>query len=73
MDELQVFGIKSLKLEPGRYRKGEWVYTCRCSREGEREWMTEHLRLAHKITNARRLEEEFKAMPKRREFVNVRE
>lgn len=43
----------NLRLNGGRFRRGEWVYTCgECGREGEREFMDEHLRLAHDLKKA---------------------
>ena len=62
-----------LRLSQGRYRKGEWVYTCsECGREGEREWMGEHLKLAHGLRGARERDEAMKELPRRREYVNIR-
>lgn len=64
----------NLRLSKGRFRHGEWVYTCgECGREGEREFMDEHLRLAHDLKGAREREAAIMSYPKRREYVNVRE
>ena len=64
----------NLAVGKGRFRRGEWVYTCsECGREGEREFMAEHLRLAHGLERAREREAVIRSCPKRREYVNVRE
>jgi hypothetical protein len=64
----------NLRLSRGRFRRGEWIYTCgECGREGEREFMDEHLRLAHDLKTAREREVATKSYPKRREYVNIRD
>ena len=64
----------NLTISNGRFRRGEWVYTCsECGREGEHEFMVEHLRLAHELKRAREREAVMRSCPKRREYVNVRE
>lgn len=71
--QIAVSGM-NLSISKGRFRRGEWVYTCNeCGREGEREFMVEHLRLAHEFRSARGREAAMRSCPKRREYVNVRE
>ncbi len=60
------------QLLSGRYRRGEYVYTCMCGREGEIEWMNEHLKLAHGLKSAKKRTQMLRTLPKRREYVNVR-
>ena len=62
-----------LGISPGRFKKGEWVFTCRCGREGEREWMTKHLQEAHGVANAKMIDTWISYMPKRKEYANIRD
>jgi len=63
----------NLGLSPGDYRRGEWVYVCPCGREGELNWMKEHVRLAHGVKGSRKLNRWLRSMHKHREYVRMRE
>lgn len=71
----------NLRLSPGRFKKGEWVWTCIwCGREGETEWMTEHFKTAHADKGGKQsqvregwLKIAIQNGYRRREFVNVRD
>ena len=62
-----------LRLRRGRYSKGEWVYTCPwCGREGEEEWMNDHLYTAHQVLKAKARREGMRFLPRHREHVAIR-
>lgn len=62
------------QLSPSDFKKGEYVYTCpECGREGEENWMNEHLKLAHGIKSAKKRHEMMRYCPARKEYARMRQ